>query len=170
MENNIENRIKELITNLHSDEIDVVKSAIEEIKVIGDTSFTPPLIQLMFECKDASLKKYLYELLCDIKDAASVPFIIQGIEQAENQENLIRILSICWNSSLKFENYLDIFVDLFIKENFEVSFEAYTVIENMELNKQSTIVKNELLKLKKINTLITSEKRTLYDDLLVILE
>ena len=42
------------------------------------------------------------------------------------------MVSSAWKSSLNFEDYVEIFTDIFIKSEFQPAFDALTVIDNFE--------------------------------------
>ena len=52
-----------------------------------------------------------------------------------------RLLTACWQNGLDFSTFLPVFIDLIIHEDWEIAFEAFTVIDNLEFLPSHEIIK-----------------------------
>ena len=50
---------------------------------------------------------------------------------ATSESGKANLLRICWESAIDFSEYLDVFVDMLLNEDFITALEASTVIENL---------------------------------------
>ena len=71
----------------------------------------------------------------------------------------------CWQSRLDFSSYLPVFAGLFFQQDYQLSIEAFTVIEE-SLHNASVAEKNECLKIldKKVAS-VSDELSPLYNEL-----
>jgi hypothetical protein len=123
---------QELIKQIQSGNTQTIIEAIDEIRKHGNNSILLPLARLLKETKDKIVEKNIIELFKDIKDQNAAECFIEILKSKEFHNIQKTILSICWQSSLDFSNFIDVFVIIFINEPFDVAFEAYTVIENLK--------------------------------------
>jgi hypothetical protein len=128
----INKREEELINNLLSNKLPLVIETLEEIKYAGNSKLLPFLIDLFHVSKNGEIKKHINGILSELKHSDAVPIIIEAIlneKYSDEQEMLVRS---CWENSLDFTSYISVFIDLAIHGNYMTSFEAFTVIENLE--------------------------------------
>lgn len=80
------------------------------------------------------------EALKALKENNAQDFMLSAITKTKNLEQKALLIASCWETGLDFsKNYLT-FIELIGHENFIVSFEAYTVIQEMEAEiDQSTL-------------------------------
>jgi len=158
------------ISNLNSGNQQVISETIEEIREEGNPVLLPYLINLLNESKNEEVNKQVYSLLCELKQTASIPILLEAIINEKYvgiQETLLRI---CWENGLDYSPYISTFVGIVINGNFMNAFEAFTIIENME----GVFAKEELEKLiEKLTFSLaesTSEKKSLITDLIKLLQ
>jgi hypothetical protein len=129
--------------NLFSAKTDVVISAIEAIKKKGNKLYIPILFDLLNSLPEPEIQQEIMDLLETVKDKDSVNTFMRAIE--DEKYKLIRksILIACWQNGLDFSTFLPVFIDLVIHEDWEIAFEAFTVIDNLEyLPSQEIIIKS----------------------------
>ncbi len=112
-----------------------------------------------------------YYILCNVKKNNIVEKIIERLKKSEIESEKILLTSICWQSSLNFSAYIELFVELAISGSLELTIESVSVIENiMNLNlSDKTLVNNSLNTLNKAVKSQNNEKRALLKELINIL-
>lgn len=72
------------------------------------------------------------EALKSLKENNAQTFMLSAIAKTKKPEQKALLIAACWETGLDFsENYLT-FIDAICSDNFHVSFEAFTVIQEME--------------------------------------
>ncbi|MCT4673796.1 MAG: hypothetical protein N4A37_11210 [Prolixibacteraceae bacterium] len=122
----------EIVALLQSGHEERIAEAVAMLRENGDSSFLPEVIFVLNDSKDPLTIRSILGLLADIKHTNAIPYIIDGIKHATNQEVQRSLVSICWENGMDFCPYISLFVDLVLQKDFIVAFEAFTVIENME--------------------------------------
>ena len=112
---------QDILKQLSSNDMDVVRGAIEQIKQEGDISIAPELLDILLQSQDPNMITNLTALLSDVKES-------------DFKTVLMDKLRICWESAIDFSEYLDVFVDMLLHEDFITALEASTVIENLHGN------------------------------------
>lgn len=90
------------------------------------------------------------EALRHLKENNAQDFILSAISKTKNLEQKALLIASCWETGLDFSKNYSVFIDLICHENFVVSFEAFTVIEEMEAEIDNATLNTSLAKLKKI--------------------
>jgi hypothetical protein len=150
MGKNGEHKSIQISENLHSDNITLVKSTINDLRSSGNSSHIPILIELLHSNDNSELKELIINLLNDLKHTEAIPKLIEAIRDNKYSEERQSLVSVCWENGMDFGSHLPLFVDLVIKEDFSVAFEAFTLIENMA-SKISDSIKNEQVQIIKDN-------------------
>lgn len=125
----IDDQIKK---NLFSVNTEIVISAIETIRKKGNKLYLPILFDLLNSSPEAEIELEIKNLLGTVKDKESVNSFIRAIEDERYKSIRKSILIACWQNGLDFSTFLPVFVDLVISEEWEVAFEAFTIIDNLE--------------------------------------
>lgn len=133
----INKKIKE---ELFSTNTETVNSAISAVRQKGNKHYLPILFDLLNSNPEQEIKDEITKLLATVKDKESIPSFIQAIENKKYQPILKSILTACWQNGLDFSNHLLLFVDLVIDENWEIAFEAFTIIDNFEFMPEQKII------------------------------
>jgi hypothetical protein len=127
-----ENKLnKHILSDLQSSDSLKVIDTIRELRDSGNASYIPVLMELMLMTENPEIKSRIISLLADLKQSDAIPLIIDAIQDKKYAPELKSLVSVCWENGLDFSNYLSLFVDLIIEQEFVVAFEAYTVIQNM---------------------------------------
>jgi len=163
-------RIQELGEGLKSNDTNAVLKTIEEIRDDGSNELLRDLAKLLCSTKNKEIKESIYNLFCDLKNQSSVDKLITFITSNELKKAKKTLLSACWQTRLDFSDYLELFIDIVIKEPFELSFEAFTVVENNE-SKVTRDRKNELIEYTKAKlSSIADQNLDLAHDIIPIIE
>ena len=134
--------------DLNSKDKKVILEGIEKLRSKGNINDLPAILDFLVTPNNPEVEKALYNFIFDIKDQKAVEPIIAAIQNSEYQNIQKKLIEMCWQSSLKFAPHLGLFVDLLIEGDFEVAFEAFTVIENMEENLEPSMKQKEMTKIK----------------------
>ena len=90
------------------------------------------------------------EALIQLKENKAQAFIISAITKTKKPEHKALIVAACWETGLDFSKDYLFFIDLICSTNFLVSFEAFTVIQEMEAEIDESTLQQALTKLKKV--------------------
>jgi hypothetical protein len=159
-----------IIEKLFSKNIDEVLFAINKIRHSGNPAILPHVIELLNSEKNIEITSAIIELLNDLKIQAGTLEIIKAIENNKYKSIQKILLVSCWHSGLNYTEHLNFFVDLFVSGNFEIAFEAFTIIENMEGGVNQEIIEPLIERLKSGVSNLTKEKADLLAELVQVLE
>ena len=126
---NINEKIK---LALFSADVEMVKMAIEKISNEGNRLYLPLLFDLLNTLPEHEVELEIIKLLGSVKDKESVNSFMRAIEDEKYKSIRKRLISACWQNGLDFSNFMPIFIDLIINDEWEVAFEAFTLIDNLE--------------------------------------
>ncbi|HAH23075.1 MAG TPA: hypothetical protein DCL77_04815 [Prolixibacteraceae bacterium] len=158
--NDHENLLKGLLS---ADQEKVIET-LEELRVSGEPSDIPVLLEMLHISKDKEIKVKIHSLFANLKDVQTIPLIIAAIQNERYAPELQQLVSCCWENGLDYTPYLPLFVDLLIEKDFLVAFEAYTVITNMVTTIDQVKIDVEIEKLDKALHTTTEEKKVLMLD------
>jgi hypothetical protein len=122
---------QEILRKLESSRRELVDQAIEEIKATGDPGVLPALVGMLARAREAYLVSHLTTLLADVKEEGLAALLAGQLAAEEPGEGRANLLRVCWESSLDFSGYLEVFARLLLDEDFVTALEASTVIENL---------------------------------------
>ncbi len=122
------NRLKLAIKSGNSELID---HALEEIKNNGDDTYISPLIEFLHQHISKEIKEKIFQIFVDLKHENSVDQLVFELENEKDLDILERLVAACWQNGLNYSKHLPYFVQLVIDQEFQIAFEAFTVIENM---------------------------------------
>ncbi len=131
---------KTIIDNLQSDDEHNNISGIIQLRNKGKAEYIPYVIRMYQQTTNEEVKKQTFLFLSELKDNKCVPFIMEAIKGEADKKIKKQLIEICWQNGLDYSEYLKLFIDIIIKEDELIGFEAFTVIENLEfLPGKSTI-------------------------------
>lgn len=122
---------QDILKQLGSSDMNVVRNAIEQIKQEGDSSILPDLLDILLHSQDTPVITNLTALLSDVKSSDFKTILMDKLINATNDTRKANLLRICWESAIDFSEYLDVFVDMLMNADFITALEASTVIENL---------------------------------------
>lgn len=126
--------------NLFSTNTQTVITAINSIKEKGNKHYLPILFDLLNSNPEKEIEDEIKTLLSTVKDKETVTLFIDAINNKKYQAILKSLLEVCWQNGLDYSNYVPLFVDLIINEEWEIAFEAFTIIDNLEFLPEQEII------------------------------
>lgn len=144
-------------------------------KIVGDHEVTPPISEdkittLISLLTDPSNKDVKEEALITLKKEKAGEILLQAIASPKSLPNRHLLVAACWESEINFSKYLPFFVLLALDNNYLISLEAITTIENMEGPFDEKAVAEAIKKVKAEQKNIPSERAVLLNDLVMTLE
>jgi HEAT repeat protein len=121
----------ELIAELTSGSEPRILKAIAELREKGNPLYLPFLLDLLTNSPGEEVSRNILELLGNLKDKETIPYLVGAIRAATDKSLRRDLVTCCWKNSLDFSEYLSFFTDMVIDSDFEVAFEALTVIDNL---------------------------------------
>jgi len=132
---------------------------IEKLRAKGSINDLPAILDYLTAPSNPEVEKVLYNFIFDIKDPKAVDPIIAAIQNDKYLPIQKKLIEMCWQSSLKFSKHIALFVDLLINGDFEIAFEALTVIENMEETLDPKSKEQEMAKLKNAISTVREDRK-----------
>lgn len=155
---------KNILEGLQSaDSIKVIET-LEELRVSGKVADIPILIEMLHLSVDPEIKSKITALFGNLKESDAIPLIVAAIQDQKYAPELKELVSSCWENGLDYSNYLSLFVDLLIDNDFLVAFEAYTVIMNMVAKIDQAKIDIEIDRLELAMRTTTEQKKALMLD------
>lgn len=121
-----------LVALLQSGDEKHILHTILHLRSLGNPDHLPLIMPLLLKPVGTSVKKAVLELLSDLKYQKAVPLLIRAIIDQEYLDVRKDLITCCWQCGLDFSDHLPFFVDLVVENEFELAFEAFTVIDSME--------------------------------------
>ncbi len=156
---------KILISKLQSGNQSRIYEALKELKETGSVAVIPYLFDLISENTNEILENDIINIISDIKDKKAVPLIVDSIQRQKYGKRTADVIAICWQSRLDFSSYLAVFTNLFLSNDYQISLEAFTVIEESVYNADVGKRKECLSILNKNASLINKEIKPLFNEL-----
>ena len=156
--------------NLFSANTNVVISALEAIQNKGNKLYIPILFDLLNSSPEPEIETEIKNLLGTVKDKETINAFMRTIENDRYKTIRKSILTACWQNGLDFSTFLPVFIDLVINEDWEIAFEAFTVIDNLEYLPADEIIKNSILKINNALPLANDQKSYFLSEILVKLK
>lgn len=160
---------KEIIKNLKSEKTSIILETLKFISHEGNKGIIGKVIELLDASTDTLIRDEIIKIIENLRDQECVPSIIKAIENKGYTDILSILVSSSWKNSLDFSEYADVFTDIFIKSEFQLAFDAFTVIDNLEFI-SSRIADSCLLRLENAVEDIKDDKKPLYFELINIIE
>jgi hypothetical protein len=140
----IDSTIKE---QLFSTDTKTVISAINSIKRNGNKLYIPVLFDLLSTQPEKEIEAEIKKLLATVKDIKTVDNFIEAVQNEKYKPILKTILVVCWQNGLDFSSYTPVFIDIIINEEWEIAFEAFTIIDNLEFVPEHEVVEVAIQKI-----------------------
>jgi aryl carrier-like protein len=165
-EQTLHNDNKNILQGLESADSVKIIETLEELRVSGRATDIPLLIELLHLTQDSEIKSKITGLFANLKESNAIPLIIEAIQNQKYAPELKELVSSCWENGLDYSNYLTLFVDLLIENEFLVAFEAYTVITNMTAKIDQQKIDIEIDKLEEALKWTNEQKKELILDVI----
>lgn len=161
---------EQIRTKLFSSDTNVVVSAIETIERKGNKLYLPMIFDLLNSFPEPEIETEIKNLLGTVKDKEVINSFMRAIEDEKYKPIRKTILTACWQNGLDFSTFLPVFVDLIIKEEWEVAFEAFTVVDNLEFLPNNEIIKIAVDKINVALPVATEQNKYFLSEILVKLK
>lgn len=125
-------KIAKLLEDISSGIHTKVTTALDALQVYGDDSIIEPLIQALDKQKEERSAAEIIEFLSSLKSSTAPEKVMECLENPAYAHQRNNILSTIWNSPLDYSDYLADFVALAVKNDFMVTLECLTILENLE--------------------------------------
>ncbi len=162
--------IKLLVKRLQSGNTKDILFTIKQIRSSGEPLILPYIFDLMIDNPSKEISDALIELLNELKNKACINEIIYGLQTDKYNSIIKELLTSCWSSGLDYSAHLELFVKIFIKNDFLIAFEAFTVIESFEKQYTADTINSLIADLKNNMNNFSEEKRNLMVELVHLLE
>ena len=119
----------QILKNLWSSDDLLVLKTLHKLRTASHLAYMPDLLNLLSHTKNELIEQEIIRFVADIKQKAVVPVIVDGLKRSELTQVHAGILSAIWQSGLDYSSHLDLFIQLFLKGNYLVALESFTIIE-----------------------------------------
>ncbi len=158
------------VSNLNSNNPEIVLQAIEGIRATGTCAQFGELLELLHETKNKEIKKGILRLFSELKSTDTIPLMIDALQKKRYADELKDLLTCCWQNGLNYSPWLPFFVDLVINKEFFVSFEAFTILENLYGKIDEDIISRQLVKIDNSLKDADEQKRYMLNELKHIIQ
>jgi hypothetical protein len=162
--------IKLLVKRLQSENTKDILFTINQIRNSGDPKIMPYLFDLMIDNPPIEITVAIVKLLNEIKNQGCAIETINALKNDKYKSITKELLTSCWNSGLDYTSNLELFVDLFVCNNFDIAFEAFTIIDTFEGPYNTELIDTLIKKLKNNLSNNDGEKKNLLVELVHKLE
>jgi len=126
------NRLKNILADLVSDEEKKVTTAIKQLRKHGTAEAIVPLLDKYSSSNSESIKSDISSLLFDLKDESVVPEIINAVNSKKYDEIKPFVISILWQAAIDSSSHISTLVSQAIKGDYLTCIEVLTVIESYD--------------------------------------
>jgi hypothetical protein len=161
--------MQELLKGLNSPDEVTVAQTLEKLRIHGNNEVLPALFALLFSGRMESLKDEIINLMNDVKDPGAVKVYMDAVKMYYGKPHYSDLISACWQCGLDFSEYIDQFIELVLDEDYYISLEAFSVIEEnvTNLNSQQRSARLEFIRSKL--DFLSPEKRLLVNEVCSLL-
>ncbi len=110
---------------------------VEHIKILrktGGSEIILLVLDLLDKTASEEVRAVIINLINDLKDPKCIPAIAEYLAKNPNHSSIKDVTTSCWMSGLDYSEHLEDFAKVFVNGDYETSFEALTVIEEMVMN------------------------------------
>jgi hypothetical protein len=157
---------QKLRNELFSPDPEKVLLAINKIREVGNREILPALFDLLLSNPAKEVESEIEAVLGTVKDKNTVALFTGALGNPKYKSITKILLVACWQNGLDFSPFLPVFVDLVITEEWEIAFEAFTVIENMEFLPEDKIITEAEVKINKALPNATGQKEYFLKEIL----
>ena len=159
-----------IIKKLQSSNTNDILEGINDIRLQGSPEHLPPLCLILRRSVQPDIKNAIIKLLDELKDQKATHQMIELI-RSEKSVTVKRILvASCWKSGLDYSALLEPFFEIFVQDDFETAFEAYTIIDSNIYNSEAGIIKGCKHYLQNAWSNIPEDRLLLAQDLMMVMD
>lgn len=160
---------KEIIKKLKSGDSSLITDTLEYIRKEGNKDILLEVVDLINRTNEDTIREKAIHIIENLKDQECAPIMIKAIENEKYKKILNVLISSCWKNGLNFSEFTFSFIEVFIRSEFLLAFEVFTVIDNFE-DIESTTGNTCVLHLESSVEAITEDKKQLYFNLIDIIK
>lgn len=124
-------KVNALVEDLKSGDNAKFDTAIEDLKIVGDTSVLNIFTEIYSQCTVEQQHK-LIDFMADIREEDAQDVLIDIILELKDEPTRIAFLSAVWNNSMDFSEYLLEFAKIAVSGSLLEAIECHTIIDNLE--------------------------------------
>lgn len=162
-------RNKILEEKLRAAKTSTVLTALNDMKHQGNVSLVPVLLEMLAGGPVDEVEKEIIFILNNLKVQKAAPVLAEALQNPEYLSIRKKITTACWQNGLNYKNYLPLFVDIIINEDWETGFEAFTVIENMEEFPEKNMIDLTIDKIQDALPNVTERKKYFLQEILLLI-
>lgn len=136
-----------VLMQLMSPNQEVVLQALQGLRSTGSPVYIPILAEMLLTSIGPEIRNGILALLGDLKEKESAHVLVETIQNDHFLPVRKELIAACWQNGLDYSPWLSQFVDWVIKNEMEIAFEAFTVIENLENFPETDIRESEIRKI-----------------------
>lgn len=121
-----------ILADIKSASPEKINQSLDALQVYGDYTTIEPLFEVVLNSSNDSIKAKIIELLCNLKDSKSIVMVMDCLHQSKFDAIKIEILTTIWNSPLDYSEYLEDFVKIAVENDYLLTLECLTIIENLD--------------------------------------
>lgn len=125
---------KVMISKLQSGKLSLISEVLKDFNEKGSVVLIPYLFELIASGKFAALEEHIIRIISDIKKEDAAGVIVDSLLKYDYKDTTAAVVAICWQSNLDFSAHLPVFIGYFLKNDYQTSIEAFTVIEESLYN------------------------------------
>jgi hypothetical protein len=160
---------KEVIKNLKSKNNSVVSDTLNYISKEGNKDILGEVIKLLMTTKETIIRDQIIKILENLREPDCTAILVDAIENPDYQDILSLLVSASWKNSLDFSKHVETFIDVFIQSDFQLAFDAFTVIDNLEAIDYK-VAEASIFRLENAIEDIKDDKKPLYFELISIIK
>jgi len=121
-----------IVNKLASSDTATIVAAIQSLKNTGNKDYLPLIFDLLSTVSDVEVKKEILALLSSVKDKSSIPVFIEALKDEKYRMVRKDLLTSCWQNGMDYSAHISDFINIIVADEWELAFEAFTVIENLK--------------------------------------
>jgi hypothetical protein len=161
---------KQQISILRSGNNAAILDTVREVRTIGSSAILPEIFDLLLVSESEEVISACAGLLNDLKQMESVDYLISAIKSEKYKPVRNILVSACWQNGLDYHKDAQLFADIFLHDDYIVSIEAFTVIENSIGDMEDSDIRDLTAKLKLALASAGEKKKTLISELLSVIQ
>jgi len=160
----------QLVKDLQSDQLKLVKKALTKIKDKGNHKHIVPLVNLYETTQDESIKDEIKSILSQLKNTKAIVELMPFLEKGDNNIKEL-VLHSLWSSGFDLADHIPLIIESACDGDFMVLLEALTLIENLEgpFNEDDLVISTSILN-EKINDCKDESMLNLLNSLLSVVQ
>jgi len=160
---------KEVIKHLKSGNSSLILEILKHIESEGNADILKEVIELLHSTNDTIVRDQIVKILENLNEQDCAQVLVHSLEDILYKDIWSLLVSACWKNGLDYSDHVEIFTDIFIKSDFQLAFDAFTVIDNVE---EIDVLKADasVFRLKNSVEEIQDDKKPLYFELIKIIE